>query len=413
MRNPGSFGRRLLAVFALLMSGSAGAEDPIPCEGKNHYILREPCILEMRLTWSPAAAPLAYHGPSHAATLLADGRVLVIGSGTYYDVPAGTWRGIPAAAEVYDPARDSWSPVGVMGQIRGYGVQAVRLFDGRVLVLGGESLYALTGRAELFDPASGTFAPAAMMVIPRVAFTATLLPDGSVLVAGGVDRFDAPVRAAEIYDPASGRWRLAGAMREPRWGHTATALANGKVLVVGGNRDDWVHEAAEFAEVFDPATNTWTEVGGPVRAWLHSATILPDGRVVVAGGTRHECPSQGGMCSEESSNAAYVFDPATNAWSASIPMMSPRHGHLAVALGRRGSVLLVGGRLGVAPVPNYVTAPVQRLERFGFGPNRWQGVASTNEPPPNLDEFDSATRLADGTILLVGGRGEGRAALLR
>ena len=63
---------------------------------------------------------------------------------------------------------------------------ATLLDDGRVLILGGrspkDSVYA---SAETYDPRSGTFRAAGSMAEGRQQQTATLLPDGRVFIAGG------------------------------------------------------------------------------------------------------------------------------------------------------------------------------------------------------------------------------------
>ena len=69
---------------------------------------------------------------------------------------------------------------------------------------------------------------------PHAAYhTATLLPNGKVLVAGG-SIAAAALSSAELYDPASGTWTATGSLGTARDSHTATLLPNGKVLVAGG-----------------------------------------------------------------------------------------------------------------------------------------------------------------------------------
>ncbi len=56
---------------------------------------------------------------------------------------------------------------------------ATLMADGRVLILGGYSGQAAVNTAEIFDPASETFAPVPnTMISARCQHTATLLPDG-------------------------------------------------------------------------------------------------------------------------------------------------------------------------------------------------------------------------------------------
>ena len=91
----------------------------------------------------------------------------------------------------------TWIPTGTMGTPRS-GHTAVRLLDGRVLVVGGANHDEENDTsAEVYDPDSGTWSATGNMVRPRggFAFAATLLRDGKVLVGDG--------QGAEVYDPDS------------------------------------------------------------------------------------------------------------------------------------------------------------------------------------------------------------------
>ena len=119
------------------------------------------------------------------------------------------------------------------------------------------------------------------MTTTRVYHTVSLLPGGRVLVAGGYG-LGGYLASAEIYDPATGTWTATGAMNATRQKHTMTLLPNGKVLVVGGERGGVYLSGAEL---YDPATGMWTLTSalGSIRT-RHTATVLADGRVLVAAG---------------------------------------------------------------------------------------------------------------------------------
>jgi hypothetical protein len=150
------------------------------------------------------------------------------------------------------------------------------------------------------------------MIDARTGFTATRLADGRVLVAGGA--FDASHRgqaAAELYDPATGTWTATGSMVTGRYRHSATLLNDGKVLVAGGNVDSKASLGdrccVASAELYDPSTGTWSATGSMIDARVEFiATLLNDGRVLVAGGDS----ANGSLASAE------LYDPISGSWTA-------------------------------------------------------------------------------------------------
>jgi hypothetical protein len=153
------------------------------------------------------------------ATLLDDGRVLVVGG-----EPSGI-------AEIYDPQTGTFTLTGSLSTARA-GPTATRLVDGRVLIVGGASALA---SAEVYDPDTGAFTPTGPMATPRGGGAVAPLPDGRVLVVGGSDvAGDRSVEStAEIYDPLTGRFTQAPAPTTSRLAATAVSLTDGRVLVLG------------------------------------------------------------------------------------------------------------------------------------------------------------------------------------
>src|SRR5882724_1649402 len=126
----------------------------------------------------------------HSATLLLDGKVLVadgangsaIKSAELYDPATGMWS---FTAEIYDPATGTWSATGFMNEKREERT-ATLLSDGRVLVVGGTS-DGSSGLAstEIYDPSTGVWTLTGNLITGRFRHTAALLRDGRVLVTGG------------------------------------------------------------------------------------------------------------------------------------------------------------------------------------------------------------------------------------
>jgi len=115
---------------------------------------------------------------------------------------------------------------------------ATLLPDGRVLIVGDFNY----GAPEIYDPALDTWAitsPAVFSVVFDHA--AVLLPIGKVLVTGGQWQHqfaELACACTALYDPTSDTWSDADdALRDVRAHHTSTLLANGEVVIAGSGED--------------------------------------------------------------------------------------------------------------------------------------------------------------------------------
>jgi uncharacterized delta-60 repeat protein len=308
-------------------------------------------------TWSPTEGSLGKGHYRHTATLLPNGKVLVVGG----------WVGIhlSSSAELYDATAGTWTTTGSMSTAR-YMHTATLLPNGKVLVAGGEDNSShILSSAELYDATAGTWTTTGSMSTARYMHTATLLPNGKVLVAGGGSS------SAEVYDPATGTWSTTGSLGTGS--HTATLLPDGRVLVAGGEDDSGTLSSAE---VYDPVTGMWTPTGSMGTARVgHTATLLPNGKVLVAGGY--------GISSYLTS--AELYDPATGLWSATESLHIAREGHTATLL-PNGKVLVVGGWAGGGPLSSTELYDMG----LGFMPT-WQPTLSTVTSPITVGQAITAT----------------------
>jgi hypothetical protein len=127
--------------------------------------------------------------------------------------------------------------------------------------------------ADRYDQVSNTITPVSDMNYARTFHTATLLRNRKVLIAGGIGN-NGVLNNAELFDPTTNTFtEIAATMSEPRFMHTATLLLSGKVLLVGGQKDAG---DVSSAELYDPDTNSFTPtgslVGGPRSG--HTASLI-------------------------------------------------------------------------------------------------------------------------------------------
>lgn len=289
--------------------------------------------------------------------------------------------------DLYDPTTNAWSSATSLGTARG-AHSATILGNGKVLVAGGALNGVSVAGAKLFDPNINIWSNAGNLITPRRGHTATLLGNGKVLVVGGAWTggvgSNVCVANAELYDPATNSWTSAGSLVTARTDATATLLVGGKVLVTGGNNG--LGTAIATAELYDPATNAWSSVAALQTARCsHLATLLGNGKILVAGGWGN--------------NASYptnaeIYNPTTNIWSSGGNMVGGRD-RFALTLLENGKVLVVGGWNG--------SSVLYSAELYDPSINAWSSAGKLNK----ARYVFRSTLLNNGKVLVSGGMADG------
>jgi hypothetical protein len=320
------------------------------------------------------------------AVRLPDGRVLVVGG-----VAPGASGSNLSVCQLYDGATSTWTSVEAIGAVASH-FGLTLLPDGRVLRTGGfTASFTPLATTELFSPATGQWTPTVALNTARYGHTAVLLADGRVLVAGGVTSTStglAALASAEIYDPATGQWSTTGSLATARTKHSATRLLDGRVLAVGG---DAGQNGFTSAELYDLTTGSWTATGAMVGprsdddVCCPGIARLPSGDVLVAGGS-----SPSGAPSSVLSSAE-VYRVATGTWEATGDLAFGRDSGFDLVPLLDGRILIAGGRDD--------WGPVAYAELYDEVTGTW---TRTNDM--RVARTSPATALlADGRVLLAGG----------
>ena len=214
----------------------------------------------------------------HKATVLKDGRVLFTGGCTQ---PGCEGFDRALSSEIFDPDERRFIQGPAMTTPRA-GHSATLLDDGRVLLVGGypgEGRHALSS-AEVFDPAMNEMASVGELSAGRADHTATVLLGGDVLIAGGTTGSGVALRTTEIFSPRRNQFRAGPLLIAPRAGHAAV-LTKGRLVLIGGTTDF----VAALATTETLQGGVWT--AGPrlqVGRLKHAAIVLPNQTVLVIGG---------------------------------------------------------------------------------------------------------------------------------
>jgi hypothetical protein len=354
--------------------------------------------------WTPASSMLIAHA-YHTATLLPNGNVLVIGGQGAAGNPSADQS---SDVEIYHPLTDTWTaapslPTAIANHT------ATLLNDGTVLVAGGNqaNLQGMPGtQVEIYDPVTSTWSRGPDMISPHGSHTATVLPGGKVLVAGGFGITSevpvGPIGSAEIYDPVARTWSPAASLPLARVNHSAMLLANGKVLVAAGLTSADPSGANQILAVdgvvYDPASDQWTPTGNLVTPRFgHTTALLANGKVVLAGG---EDINYTALADTES------YDPATNGWSAGANLLVARARATATML-PSGKILVIGGDV---PCPPLACPPGPGAMMAGASSELFDPVVNSSAMSANLNQgrfAHSATLTLDGVVVVVGGYGAG------
>lgn len=360
--------------------------------------------------WRKVSGPARSY---HTATLLPTGKVLVAGGCEPAHPGASACVSATDKVELFDPTTVTWSPAGNMTVPR-TGHAATVLPDGDVLIVGGCGGISPNGicapgkanSAERYSAATNTWTRVggfenSFLGVFR-GHTATLQPGGpasacgascgKVLVVGAV--------ASLIWDPATAtstptatRVTPHGSLFLPLINHSATQLPGGRLVVV----------ASELTTVYDPASDSWAAGKPPSGRDYFSASLLPQGQVLVTGGVEPDgTPTPFPDLYEPDA----VDDPAAKGrWRPVERPATARIAHAAAEL-PDGGVLVSGGRDA-----NATALPTAEVYRAGTG--RWRPAGAMTRPrgasmvastsPIAKWASLTATVLADGRVLAVGG----------
>ena len=201
---------------------------------------------------------------------------------------------------------------------------------------------------EMYDPATDTWTLKADMPTPR-SYLSTSVMDGKIYAIGGMSSSNEQGRleTVEVYDPATDTWTKTESINHAR-SCTAISVVNGEIYAMGGRGWSGIQNQPDpylsSVEVFNPKTNQWQEITEmPAPKTSHTASIV-NGKIYVIGGYVQEDEKYKNLATIE------IYDPATDSWTQAPDMLTGRSGHTTEVID--GQIYIFGGdsRFGQAPL---------------------------------------------------------------
>ena len=307
-----------------------------------------------------------------AGTAAVNGIVYIMGGSQRYNVTGNefSYRSINAT-EAYNPMTDVWSQKAPMPTSRdSFGAAA---YQNRIFCIGGKSASKIeatncTGVNEVYDTETNSWETKNPMPTPRYGLQANEV-DGKIYLIGGWIQPESSTisessKKVEIYDPATDTWSNGSQIPIAVAGYSS-AIVDGKIYVISGVASGSVK--TNLTQVYDPETDKWSS-GVPIPMSVSSAAAgAVTGAdvakaIYVIGGSNATYPLNGQFANQ-------VFFPETNSWAAAAPMPVDRAG-LALAVINE-TIFVMGGGHNIftqdsAVVMQYtpLTNPITQNEPF-------------------------------------------------
>ena len=301
---------------------------------------RLPPALALALSLAPACEGESPGSSTDAATAAGDWQALAPLPTTRQEHAVAVLRGqifvvgglAPNAnrVESYNPATDTWT---------GHTPLPMRV-DHPNLAAAADKLYLLgsaqTPLTYVYDPFGPDSARGWIERAPQPvhrAAAAVGVIDGRIFLAGGYGGAVAAGTDLQIYDPARDTWQASSRGEVPALpagrNHVPGAVLDGLLFVLGGRQGGTRDGLLARVDVYDPFARTWSQRPPMPTARGGAAAGVVRTRIVVTGGEGNASDPKGIFPQTE------IYDPASDAWTTSTPMRTPRHGMGAVGLGGR------------------------------------------------------------------------------
>ena len=266
------------------------------------------------------------------------------------------------SAEVFNMTTKTWRSLSEMKECR-YQSSSV-LYQGHMIVTGGlnEKKQALDSVEELnLAQQNGHWVKSKFKLpVPSRGHTCVVYQNRLIVIGGCTGRtvYDT-ICEIQLTPPYTSR--LLTRMSKPLYYHGAEIVNNDKIFIIGGNTTGLSKDATNTVLMFDPTTNTCTELKSlPYRVqWM--ATVTWKDNVVILGGKDNQ---------DNILNTVILYNVTTGSHRMLSEMTTKRNGCTAVIIG--DNITVMGGK-------DETYGHLKSVECFNFNTNTWTELPAMTE----------------------------------
>ena len=227
-----------------------------------------------------------------------------------------------STCEKYDPETNNWTTIASVPVYSGAGSSVVALGN-KIYIIGGNP-------TQVYDPVIDSWQNRTGIPYARSSMRANVVDDKIYLIGGRLTHTGLYIVVTsnrnDVYDPETDTWSQMAPIPLSVMGY-ASAVFNNKIYIIsGGNESGPDYLPTNLVQIFDPATNQWTnglQIPTSVcyaRACVTTGTSAPK-RIYVIGGTTGYYDR---WATYNTVNLTQIYNPETDAWTTGTPMPTSR-----------------------------------------------------------------------------------------
>lgn len=267
--------------------------------------------------------------------------------------------------------QQKWESLASMNEPRSS--MAVAIFEGKIIIVGGNSDSGVLSSVEIYDPSSNTWSALDKKPTPVYDASATVIGE-KIYIPGGVTQNGMPTKVLEIFNPRKNLWEQAADLPVAISGY-GLASYEGQVFLFGGSDGK---KALDTVLRYDPITDTWHQASPMPTARMHPSVLADAGKIYVIGGSDGET-----NLNTNESYSPYAELENEDPWQIEADLPQKLSGYAAIKL--YDKISIIGGKSSTSGA----------IDQFHFSvaQDEWQ-IANINT--------DSTNSILNATYVLLG-----------